>query len=237
MRNDFTAVLERDGEWFIAYCPETPGANGQGSKAKPGEFSEAIALILELRGRRLASELRPWAPWSLCRYLSSSVSSRWLCGTRCHRSRTRPLGPGGELNDLSAGCRDRDPGRGHHGLRSRRVPVRPLIQSLAAALVAMLIASVLAAVVSAAEAPTRRGGPGHQLRRERESHHHGRDPPARGRCPCRPRLAGRWGSVGGPPSRHHHGVARRTLGRGRHDLRPGIRTRLEVARPRCGSAD
>ncbi|MFQ5839323.1 MAG: type II toxin-antitoxin system HicB family antitoxin [Candidatus Methylomirabilales bacterium] len=30
MANEFTTVLERDGEWFIAYCPEVPGANGQG---------------------------------------------------------------------------------------------------------------------------------------------------------------------------------------------------------------
>ncbi|MDI6809910.1 MAG: type II toxin-antitoxin system HicB family antitoxin [Candidatus Eisenbacteria bacterium] len=30
MRNEFTAVVERDGRWFVAYCPEIPGANGQG---------------------------------------------------------------------------------------------------------------------------------------------------------------------------------------------------------------
>ena len=30
MRNEFTAVLERDGAWYIAYSPEIPGANGQG---------------------------------------------------------------------------------------------------------------------------------------------------------------------------------------------------------------
>ena len=30
MRNEFTAVVERDQKWFIAYCPEVPGANGQG---------------------------------------------------------------------------------------------------------------------------------------------------------------------------------------------------------------
>ena len=29
MVNEFTAVIEQDGEWFIAYCPEMPGANGQ----------------------------------------------------------------------------------------------------------------------------------------------------------------------------------------------------------------
>ena len=32
MHNEFTAVIERDGEWYIAYCPEIPGANGQGRK-------------------------------------------------------------------------------------------------------------------------------------------------------------------------------------------------------------
>jgi predicted RNase H-like HicB family nuclease len=30
MRHEFTAVIERDGDWYIAYCPEVPGANGQG---------------------------------------------------------------------------------------------------------------------------------------------------------------------------------------------------------------
>jgi len=51
MRNEFTAVIERDGEWFIAYCPEVPGANGQGhTKEKAKEsLAEAIALILEDR--------------------------------------------------------------------------------------------------------------------------------------------------------------------------------------------
>ena len=30
MKNEFTAVYERDGDWFVAYCPEVPGANGLG---------------------------------------------------------------------------------------------------------------------------------------------------------------------------------------------------------------
>ena len=48
MHNKFTAVFERDGEWYIAYSPEIPGANGQGrSKDEAGEsLAEAIALIL-----------------------------------------------------------------------------------------------------------------------------------------------------------------------------------------------
>ena len=51
MRNEFTAVVERDGKWFIAYCPEIPGANGQGkTKAQClKSLSEAIDLILEDR--------------------------------------------------------------------------------------------------------------------------------------------------------------------------------------------
>ena len=51
MRNEFTAIIERDGEWFIAYCPEIPGANGQGRTAEEcrANLAEAIALILEDR--------------------------------------------------------------------------------------------------------------------------------------------------------------------------------------------
>jgi len=51
MRNEFTAIIERDGEWFVAYCPEIPGANGQGkTKDEAREnLAEAIALILEDR--------------------------------------------------------------------------------------------------------------------------------------------------------------------------------------------
>ena len=51
MRNELTAIFERDEEWYIAYCPEIPGANGQGrTKEEAREsLSEAIALILEDR--------------------------------------------------------------------------------------------------------------------------------------------------------------------------------------------
>ncbi len=51
MRNEFTAIIERDGEWYVAYCPEIPGANGQGrTKAEARRsLADAIALILEDR--------------------------------------------------------------------------------------------------------------------------------------------------------------------------------------------
>lgn len=51
MRNEFTAVVERHGRWHIAYCPEIPGANGQGKTkaAALKSLRDAIALILEDR--------------------------------------------------------------------------------------------------------------------------------------------------------------------------------------------
>jgi predicted RNase H-like HicB family nuclease len=51
VRNQFTAVIERDGNWFIAYCPEIPGANGQGLTKEEclKNLADAIELILEDR--------------------------------------------------------------------------------------------------------------------------------------------------------------------------------------------
>ena len=51
MHNEFTAIVERDDEWFIAYSPEIRGANGQGKTKDEAlqSLSEAINLILEDR--------------------------------------------------------------------------------------------------------------------------------------------------------------------------------------------
>ena len=51
MRNEFTAIIERDGDWFIAHSPEIPGANGQGHTVEEcrQSLADAIALILEDR--------------------------------------------------------------------------------------------------------------------------------------------------------------------------------------------
>jgi predicted RNase H-like HicB family nuclease len=51
MRNEFTAIVEQDGEWYIAYSPEIPGANGQGRTPDQAreDLGEAIALILDDR--------------------------------------------------------------------------------------------------------------------------------------------------------------------------------------------
>ncbi len=47
MANEFTAAVERDEDWFVAYCPEIPGANGQGKSKEEAlkSLSDAIALV------------------------------------------------------------------------------------------------------------------------------------------------------------------------------------------------
>jgi predicted RNase H-like HicB family nuclease len=46
MRNEFTVVIEQDGDWYIAYSPEIPGANGQGRSR--GECLQSLASAIEL---------------------------------------------------------------------------------------------------------------------------------------------------------------------------------------------
>ena len=55
MRNEFTAIIEKDEDWYIAYCPEISGANGQGHTLKKCKksLSEAISLILDERRERI----------------------------------------------------------------------------------------------------------------------------------------------------------------------------------------
>ena len=61
MRNEYSAFIERDGKWYVAFSPEIPGANGQGrtKEACLKSLAEAVDLILEdrredtLRGKPL----------------------------------------------------------------------------------------------------------------------------------------------------------------------------------------
>jgi predicted RNase H-like HicB family nuclease len=56
MTSEFTAIIERDGEWYIAYCPEISGANSQGRTKEEARTSlvEAIKLILDAARRPCA---------------------------------------------------------------------------------------------------------------------------------------------------------------------------------------
>lgn len=61
MRNEFTAIVERDGPCYIAYCAEVPGANGQGASREEclASLRQAIALILEHRREESLGSLPP----------------------------------------------------------------------------------------------------------------------------------------------------------------------------------
>jgi len=52
MHNEFTAVIEKDGDWFVAWSPEIPGANGQGHTVEECRESLAAAIQLILDDRR-----------------------------------------------------------------------------------------------------------------------------------------------------------------------------------------
>ncbi len=51
MPSQYTAVFEKGEKYYIGYCPEVPGANGQGETLEECRESlrEAIKLILEDR--------------------------------------------------------------------------------------------------------------------------------------------------------------------------------------------
>jgi predicted RNase H-like HicB family nuclease len=57
MKRELTAIIKRDGDWYVASCPEVPGANGQGSTLDEckASLADAIALILDERD----DEVRP----------------------------------------------------------------------------------------------------------------------------------------------------------------------------------
>lgn len=52
MYNEFTAIIEKDDDWYIAYCPEVPGANGQGKTIEECKESLAAAISLILEDQR-----------------------------------------------------------------------------------------------------------------------------------------------------------------------------------------
>ncbi len=65
-RLQLSATLQKDGAWFVAFCPEIPEANGQG-RTKPAALKslwESIQLLMEdrradARAASLSHELVP----------------------------------------------------------------------------------------------------------------------------------------------------------------------------------
>jgi predicted RNase H-like HicB family nuclease len=59
MHNEFSGIIERDGDWFVAYCPEVPGANGQGRNKDEARDDLADAIVLILENRREEANSKP----------------------------------------------------------------------------------------------------------------------------------------------------------------------------------
>ena len=52
MHNEFTAIIEKDKDWYIAYCPEIPGANGQGKTKEECLKGLSEAINIDFRGQK-----------------------------------------------------------------------------------------------------------------------------------------------------------------------------------------
>jgi len=69
LHNEFTAIIERDQSWYVGYCPEIPGANGQGKSIEECKknLADAIALILTDRREDARRGLPPDAVQDIVR--------------------------------------------------------------------------------------------------------------------------------------------------------------------------
>ena len=52
MHNEFRAIIEKDDDWYFAYCPEIIEANGQGKTIEECRQNLAEAIVLVLEDRR-----------------------------------------------------------------------------------------------------------------------------------------------------------------------------------------
>ncbi len=72
MHNEFTAIIEWGEEWYIAACPEVPGANGQGKTVDDAldDLAEACALMLLVQREE---RLRGMLPEAISKTVTVSI--------------------------------------------------------------------------------------------------------------------------------------------------------------------
>ena len=80
---EFTAIIEQDGKWYIAYCPEIPGANGQGKTRDEARENlvESIALILK---DRREEGLRGVSPEAMREYIENRIQEKPRASIMAH---------------------------------------------------------------------------------------------------------------------------------------------------------
>lgn len=80
---EFTAIIEQEGKWYIAHCPEIPGANGQGKTRDEARENlvESIALILE---DRREEKWRGVPPEAMRGYIENRIQEKPRASVMAH---------------------------------------------------------------------------------------------------------------------------------------------------------
>ena len=80
---EFTAIIEQDGKWYIAYCPEVPRANGQGKTRDEARENLIESIVLILEGRR-EDELRGVPPEAMREYIENRIQEKPRASVMAH---------------------------------------------------------------------------------------------------------------------------------------------------------
>ena len=61
MRFQFTALIKKTPKWYVGFCPEVPGANGQGKTRAEclDDLRAAVELMLEVNREQVAASVGP----------------------------------------------------------------------------------------------------------------------------------------------------------------------------------
>jgi len=61
MKYQFTAMIKKTPKWYVGFCPEVPGANGQGKTRAEclEDLRAAVELILEVNREQVAASVGP----------------------------------------------------------------------------------------------------------------------------------------------------------------------------------
>ena len=61
MKYQFTAIIKKTARWYVGFCPEVPGANGQGRTRAEclQDLQAAVELMLEVNREQIAASVGP----------------------------------------------------------------------------------------------------------------------------------------------------------------------------------
>lgn len=64
MKRVFSALIYKTPKWYIGFCPEVPGANGQGKTKREclDDLAAAVELMLEVNRDKILRQAPPTEP-------------------------------------------------------------------------------------------------------------------------------------------------------------------------------